>query len=68
MKNLEPVLRLTPSEFRAEYEQRGWKGLTLAARWGKHPVSLSKIVNDPDRAAHWDDAVKGLPVYENKEA
>nr|BCU00363.1 hypothetical protein [uncultured bacterium] len=63
MKSLDPASRLTPSEFRAEYERRGWKGLTLAARWGKHPVSLSKIVNDPERAAHWDDAVRGLPIY-----
>lgn len=56
--------RLTPSQFKAEYRQRGWTGKELAARWGKHPVSLSKIVNDPDRPAHWDDAVQGLPVFE----
>lgn len=61
-KTSEPVRRLTPSEFRVEYERRGWKGLTLAERWDRHPVSLSKIVNDLERACHWDDAVKGLPM------
>lgn len=53
--------RMTPSEFKAEYKRRGWKGKDLAQRWEKHPVSLSKIVNDPNRARHWDDAVMGLP-------
>lgn len=57
------VQRLTPEEFKAEYRRRGWSGKALAARWGKHPVSLSKIVNDPERPAHWDDAVKGLPEH-----
>ena len=60
------ISRLTPAQFRAEYEQRGWIGITLAKRWGKHPVSLSKIVNDPERAPHWDDAVRGLPKYKAK--
>jgi hypothetical protein len=54
-------VRMTPDEFKAEYRSRGWKGKDLAARWGKHPVSLSKIVNDPKRPSHWDDAVKGIP-------
>lgn len=61
MKSNEVANRLTPAQFRAEYENRGWIGVTLAERWGKHPVSLSKIVNDPERAPHWDDAVRGLP-------
>ncbi|MNR55564.1 hypothetical protein D3C85_1759640 [compost metagenome] len=68
MKSDEAMNRLSPAQFRAEYENRGWIGLTLAERWGKHPVSLSKIVNDPERAAHWDDAVRGLPKYTAKKA
>lgn len=55
------VQRLTPQEFKSEYKRRGWNGRSLAERWGKHPVTLSKIVNDPGRPAHWDDAVRGLP-------
>lgn len=55
------VERMTPAEFKAEYRRKGWKAKDVAGRWGKHPVSLSKIVNDPERPAHWDDAVRGLP-------
>lgn len=57
------VQRLTPEEFKAEYRRRGWSGKDLAAHWGKHTVSLSKIGNDPDRPKHWDDAVRGLAEY-----
>jgi hypothetical protein len=57
------VQRLTPEEFKAEYRRRGWSGKDLAAHWGKHPVSLSKIVNDLERPVHWDDAVRGLRQY-----
>lgn len=57
------ISHLDPAQFRAEYKKRGWTNLTLAARWHKHPVSLSKIVNDPERAPHWDDAVVGLPEF-----
>lgn len=55
-------VRMTPAEFKAEYRRRGWTGRSLAVRWGKTPVWISKIVNDPGRDAHWDDAVRGLPV------
>jgi hypothetical protein len=55
------VHRLTPEEFKAEYRRRGWSGKDLAAHRGKHPVPLSKIVNDSERLKHWDDAVIGLP-------
>ncbi|KPZ24129.1 hypothetical protein ALO40_200287 [Pseudomonas syringae pv. viburni] len=57
------VQRLTPAEFKAEYRRRGWTGKDLAAHWRKHPVSLSKIINDPERPPHWDDAVRGLPAF-----
>jgi len=33
----------------------------LAIRWKKTAVWISKVVNDPDRDPHWDDAVRGLP-------
>ncbi|MDU9402630.1 hypothetical protein RTH46_09010 [Pseudomonas sp. zfem004] len=57
--------RMTPSEFKAEYRRRGWSGKDLAARWNKHPNSLSRIVNDPLRDLHWDDAVRGLEQKTN---
>jgi hypothetical protein len=53
--------RMTPSEFKAEYRRKGWTGRMLADRWQKSVAWISKIGNDPDREAHWDDAVRGLP-------
>ncbi len=55
------VQRMPPSEFKALYKKRGWTGRSLAERWGKTAVWISKIGSDPDRAVHWDDAVRGLP-------
>ncbi|MNE89596.1 hypothetical protein D3C80_1870180 [compost metagenome] len=55
------VERLSPDEFKAVFKQRGWTGKALAARWGVSEAWISKIVNDPERTAHWDDAVRGLP-------
>ncbi len=53
--------RMTPTEFKAEYRRKGWTGRMLAERWQKSVAWISKIGNDPDREAHWDDAVRGLP-------
>lgn len=53
--------RLTPAEFKAEYRNRGWTGLTLAARWGRTPVWMSRVGKKEDRDAFLDDAVMGLP-------
>ncbi|HHH9443094.1 TPA: hypothetical protein ACP32N_005082 [Pseudomonas aeruginosa] len=57
--------RLTPDEFKAVFKQRGWTGKTLAARWEVSEAWVSKIVKNHERAAHWDDAVRGLPVKES---
>lgn len=53
--------RLTPSEFKEEYRRRGWNGLTLAARWGRGPVWMSRVGSKTDRDPFLDDAVMGLP-------
>lgn len=53
--------RLSPEEFKAEYRNRGWNGLTLAERWGRGPVWMSRVGSRPDRDAFLDDAVMGLP-------
>jgi transcriptional regulator with XRE-family HTH domain len=52
--------RLTPDEFKAVAKRKGWKFKELAERWGISPVWLSNIVNNPQRAIHWDDAIKGV--------
>lgn len=57
--------RLTPDEFKAVFKQRGWSGKTLAVRWEVSEAWVSKIAQNPKRAAHWDDAVRGLPVKNN---
>ena len=55
------VQRLTPDEFKAIFKQLGWTGKALAVRWEVSEAWISKIVKNPMRAAHWDDAVRGLP-------
>ena len=57
--------RLKPDEFKAVFKQRGWTGKSLAVRWEVSEAWISKIALNPQRAAHWDDAVRGLPVKEN---
>ena len=57
--------RLTPDEFKAVFKKRGWTGKSLAARWEVSEAWVSKIVQNPQRAAHWDDAVRGLPIKIN---
>lgn len=62
-KHLMEVQRLTPDEFKAVFKQRGWTGKTLALRWEVSEAWISKIIKNPHRAAHWDDAVRGLPNH-----
>lgn len=54
-------MRMTSEQFKAEFKKRGWTGRTLAVRWEVSEAWISKISKNPDRAAHWDDAVRGLP-------
>lgn len=55
------VERLTPDEFKTIFKQRGWTGKSLAVRWKVSEAWISKIAKNHERAAHWDDAVRGLP-------
>ncbi|WP_455233179.1 hypothetical protein [Geopseudomonas aromaticivorans] len=57
--------RLTPEAFKAEFKRKGWTGKALAARWEVSEAWVSKIAQNPQRAAHWDDAVRGLPIKGN---
>lgn len=54
-------MRMTSEQFKAEFKQRGWTGRTLAVRWEVSEAWISKIAKNSERAAHWDDAVRGLP-------
>lgn len=53
---------LTPDEFKAEIGRRGWTYRAVADRWGVSENWISKLARNPDRALHWDDAVRGLPI------
>lgn len=59
--NAKTVSRLTPEGFRARIKESGWRLVELAYRWGITENYLTRLIADPDRAAHWDDAVRGLP-------
>ena len=54
--------RLSPTEFKAEVGRRGWTYRALAERWEVSENWISKLARNPDRALHWDDAVRGLPM------
>ena len=54
-------MALPSSEVRAPLKAKGWTNALLAQRWKITPVWVSQIINNPDRAPHYDDAIKGLP-------
>ena len=54
----------TPAEFRALIRWKGWSHKDLASYWDISAVHVSRIVNDPERALHWNDAVMGLPRHD----
>jgi hypothetical protein len=56
-----PAKPVTPAEFRAIVRWKGWRHKDLAEYWDISAVHVSRIVNDPQRAVHWNDAVMGLP-------
>ncbi|WP_185634032.1 hypothetical protein [Burkholderia stagnalis] len=53
--------RLSPEQFKALVRLKGWQYKELAARWGISTVWVSNVARDSKRAAHYDDAVMGLP-------
>lgn len=52
---------MTPVEVKALLASKGWTNVALAARWRCTTVWISKIINDGDRAPHYNDALAGLP-------
>lgn len=54
---------MTPEEFKAEIQRRGWTYSSLALRWGVSDNWISKIARNENRPLHWDDAVRGLPLW-----
>lgn len=60
MSDLQGV-RLSPEAFRAVAHEKGWTWVALAARWGLTAVWVSALARNPERPAHYDDALLGLP-------
>lgn len=58
-KNQEPVL--TTKEFKAVIRAKGWTYVELAARWGVTPEWIGALSRNPERPAHYNDAVLALP-------
>ncbi|QTF14341.1 helix-turn-helix domain-containing protein (plasmid) [Xanthomonas citri pv. phaseoli var. fuscans] len=56
------VPQMTPDQFKAEIQRKGWTFKAVAERWGVSPNWVSKLARNNNRALHWDDAVRGLPM------
>lgn len=52
---------LTIEEARAGLVLKGWSNRALAAWWDCSEEYVSKILNNPNRKRHFDDALRGLP-------
>lgn len=59
---------LSPLELKASLAQRNWTLSNLAVRWKMTLSQLSRIVHDPDRAPHYEDAFRGLPALSRLES
>lgn len=52
---------LTTDEAKATIAAKGWTNRALAEWWGCRAEYVSKIIHDPARKRHFDDALRGLP-------
>lgn len=53
---------MSPEELKAEIQRKGWTFRRLSLRWQVTEGWVSKVVRDANRAAHWDDAIRGIPL------
>jgi hypothetical protein len=58
---------LTVEEAKTELSRKGWTNRALAAWWECREEYVSKIINNPARKRHFDDAIRGLPVFSKKQ-
>lgn len=54
---------LTIDEARASLAINGWSNRALAAWWDCSEEYVSKILNNPRRKRHFDDALRALPKF-----
>ncbi len=56
-----PAEAMTASEFKSHAIAKGWTPQMLAQRWEVTRPYVHRLANQQDRAAHWTDALRGLP-------
>lgn len=62
-------IRLRPSEVRLLLSEKGWSVSNLAFFWDKMArETLSRLISDPRRPRHWDDAFRGVPILSFRSA
>lgn len=54
--------KMSVVEVKQMLAQKGWTNRALAARWGFSEEYVSKIINNPARKKHFEDAIRGLPI------
>lgn len=54
---------LTIEEARNHVGLQGWTNRALAEWWEFSEEYVSKILNNPDRKRHFDDAIRALPKF-----
>lgn len=54
--------KLSPQDAKAEMARKGWTNHALAIWWDFRENYTSRLVNNPDRPRHFDDALRNLPL------
>lgn len=49
-------------EFRTRLKAKGWMFKDVAVRWQIFAALMSRLANNPERCAKWDDACKGCLI------
>lgn len=60
------IVSMTPDAFRAELGNRGWSAQMLSQRWGISKRRVLQIAADIDRPRYYDDAIRALPLAQEK--
>jgi Mor family transcriptional regulator len=56
------ISSLSPADFKALVNGKGWTYRDLAKRWKLTEVRISQIARDTDRPMYYDEAARGLPT------
>lgn len=56
------ITSLSPADFKALVNGKGWTYRDLAKRWRLSEVRISQIARDAGRPLYYDDAIRSLPI------